>query len=109
MEELIKIILTSLSIAVLSCWIAYQSTIVQKIKAWLYLTPEQKLPKWKTWFKPFGFIFEEIRDLFNCPYCISFHIGWITFIFIVNLPIGLSIILAGLPVFCVDLYRKISL
>ncbi len=78
MTELIEFLTWLLSLfaaAILACQLAYGSTVIQDIKALLGLAEEQQLPKWRKWFKPIGWLIKELKDLVNCPFCLSFWIG----------------------------------
>ncbi len=109
--ELIYItwLISMVSTAVLGCWIAYSSTLFQEIKRFLYLLNDQKLPKFKFWFKPIGWLFKEFRELINCPFCLSYHLSWLTSYLVYDFSLIQSIILGGITVFFVDVYRKITL
>lgn len=107
--EIIMWILALMCAAVLACWLAYQSTVIQEIKSWLGMSEQQTLPKWKWWFKPLGWMISEFKFLINCPYCTSFWLGLLTNIFLFKITIPLSILYACLCIVFVDLYRKISL
>lgn len=108
-QEIIMWLLGLFASGVLACWIAYSSTVVQKIKAMLWLHAEQKLPKWKTWFKPIGWCFEELRELLNCPYCISFWLGLLWNLQFQAFSTWQSVIYACLSIVFVEVYRKLSL
>lgn len=107
--EIIQWLLSLWGASILACWIAYQSTLVQDIKRLLGLSEEQKLPKWKPWFKPIGFIVAEIKSLSHCPYCISFWLGLFVNLLLWHITLPLSILYAMLSVVGVEVYRKISL
>jgi hypothetical protein len=73
----------------------------------LWLQP--KPVKWRWWFKPIGFIIDEVREMLSCPYCLSFHLGWLICYFIIGLPLIQALIYGAIAIIFVELYRKISL
>lgn len=107
--ELILWLLCLFAIGVLSCWLAYQSTVIQEIKGWLGLQEQQRLPKWKPWFKPIGWLIKEFKFMINCPFCTSYHLGWIINLFLFKITLPLSLLYAGLCIVFVEIYRKLSL
>ena len=104
-------LLSLFSIAVLSCWLAYQSAIVQDIKDLLGLSAEKDYSKfrWKPWVKPLMFVWLELRALLNCPFCISFWLGLLINLLLWQFTIPFAIIYAMLAVFFVELYRKLTI
>ena len=109
MIELITWLLSLFAGAVLACQIAYGSTLIEDIKRLLGLSEEQQLPKWRKWFKPFGWLIKEQKCLTNCPVCLSFWIGLIINLTLWDLTLGPSVIYALLSLPLVEVYRKLTL
>lgn len=93
--------------AVLACFIAYESTVVQKLKSYLGLADYQKLPKFKPVFRPIGWLIEELKALLNCPYCLSFWLGLT--ITLQYYELWQAILYACLTIIIVHAYRKFTL
>ena len=96
--------------AILACWLAYSSTIIQDLKALVGLSPvDEDAPKkkWKWFAKPFVWLWNELRELVNCPFCMSFWIG--LFVALHYYQDWKAILVAALTVLFVDLYRKLTL
>lgn len=108
-SEIIMWLFQLMGAAVLACWIAYASTIVQKIKKFLWLEFQPQQIKWKTWFKPIGFFIDELRELLNCPYCLSWWIGFLTMAFSQDFSLWQSTLYACLCIVFVEIYRKLTL
>jgi len=108
---IIQLLLALLGAAVLSCWLAYQSTVVQDIKTLIGLGAENDYTKykWKWWFLPIALIWLELRELLNCPYCIGYHLGWITCYFMFDITIWQSLLYGALVIVFVELYRKLTI
>jgi hypothetical protein len=108
-KEITMWLLSLFSAAVLACWIAYSSTVVQKIKKFFWLAEDQTLPKWKQWFKPVGFLLESFKELTNCPYCLSWWFGLFINLLLWKITLPFSILYACLSIVFVEIYRKITL
>ena len=108
---MIELLLMLIGAAVLSCWIAYSSTIAQEIKSWFGLDAEQDFNKykWKYWFIPILFLWVELRALLNCPFCTAYHMGWTIAYFMYDYTLLQSLLIGAITIGFVDLYRKISL
>lgn len=112
MTELITFLTWLLSLfagAILACQLAYGSTVIQDIKRFFGMAEEQQLPKWKTWFKPFGWLIGELKDLLNCPFCMSFWIGLMINFTLWDLSFWQSAVYALLSLALVEVYRKLTL
>ena len=107
--EMIQWLLALMGGAVLACWIAYQSTIVQKLKSVVRLSDIDAPIRWKPWFKPVGFLLESFRELINCPYCLSWWFGLFINVFLFKITLPLSILYACLCIVFVEIYRKLTL
>lgn len=109
--QMIQLILMLISTAILSCWIAYESTIVQEIKSIFGLHAEMdfRAYKWKWWFIPFLFLWVELRALLNCPFCISVWLGTIVSYFYLDYPFIESFMYSMLCIAFVGIYRKLTL
>lgn len=94
--------------AVLSCWTAYQSTVIQTIKDAIGMNPDLRV-KWVWWFKPIGFIIDELRFLISCPYCTSFWVSAAINYFYFGFNIPTAFIYAPIGIVFVELYRKLTL
>lgn len=95
--------------AVLSCWTAYQSSIVQTIKKALWLTPTERKTKYVWWFKPVVFVWQELQDLLDCPYCTGWHVGWTINYFYFGEDIITAMLYGTIVIVFVELYRKLTL
>jgi hypothetical protein len=95
--------------AVLACQIASDSSVVQELKQFFGLSEEQTLPKWKSWFKPIGWLIYELKCLLNCPFCISFWIGLMFNFTLWDLSLYESAVYALLCLPLVEIYRKLTL
>jgi hypothetical protein len=93
--------------AVLACFIAYQSTVVQKIKTLCGLGELQHPRQWKWWVMPIVLLWDELRELLNCPYCLSFWLGFVVALQYYTL--GQAVFIAPLAIVFVELYRKLTL
>lgn len=112
MKDYLSLIMWLLSLAgaaVLACYLAYASTVIQDLKRIFGLAEEQQLPKWKKWFKPIGWLIGEFKDLINCPMCTSFWIGLTINLTLWHITLPFSIIYACLTIVFVEIYRKITL
>ena len=95
--------------AVLSCWIAYSSTVVQELKLLIGLGEQSKLPKWKPFMKPIGWLWKELHFMINCPYCSGYHLGWTITYFMFGFTLIQSLIYGAIVIIFVELYRKATL
>jgi hypothetical protein len=112
MKELIEFLTWLLSLfagSILACQLAYASTVIQDLKAMAGLSEDKQLPKWRTWFKPIGFLIKEFKDLTNCPFCLSFWTGLIINFRLWDLTIEQSIVYALLSLPMVEIYRRLTL
>lgn len=95
--------------AVLACYIAYDSTLIQEIKTYLRLSDTESQIKWRKFMKPFGWFYDKLRELLNCPFCLSFWLGLICNYYLWHISIVFSIVYALLSVAFVEVYRKLTL
>jgi len=95
-------------VAVLSAQIAYESTIVQEIKGYLLLDEIELKLKFKWWFKPLVWLHFKLKELLNCPFCISFWIMLWTNYNVSGFNMVQSIILAPVAMAVVHLYQKLT-
>lgn len=109
MIELINWILALFSGAILACYIAYSSTVVQEIKKVLGLTIGDRSIKWKAYFKPFVYLWYKLQDLFNCPYCLSVWICTIINLTVFSMTFGMAFLYGLLGIICVEIWQKITL
>lgn len=131
--EFIFWLIGMLTSAIIACQIAYEAIIIQKIKkvfgmqdtstifislqhTSIYLQIAQALnisPLFGYLVsyigRPLSFILEELRYLLNCPFCLSYHIGWISCYMLFNLDIYSSLFFGFLPMLFVYLYRGITI
>lgn len=106
--QIIEMLLLLMGAAVLACWLAYSSTIVQEFKALIGLDDRERKPiKWRWFVKPLVFIWTELRELANCPFCMSFWLG--LFIAIHYYQDWRAVFIAPITLIFVEIYRKLSL
>lgn len=74
----------------------------------LWLTPTERKTKYKWWFRPIVFIWQELQDLLDCPFCISFHLGWIVTYFYFHQDIITALLYGTIAVLFVELYQKLQ-
>jgi hypothetical protein len=92
--------ITTLCIAELAIQVAYASTLAESLKVWLLLSDTQNR-KWR-----WGW--QKVRELANCPYCLGFHLGWITNLCYWHMSFGQALLFAPLVLIMVDVIRKLS-
>ena len=109
METNLTWILAMLGAAVLSCWIAYQSTLVESIKKLLCLSDNPKPIRWRWFMKPLGWLWLEFNYLMYCPYCISVWIGTAINYFYFDIALIPAIIYSMIAVVFVGIYLKLGL
>lgn len=97
-----------ISVAILSAQIAYESTIVQEIKKFFFIDGDYLKLKYKWWFKPIVWLYMELFELVNCPFCISFWIMLWVNLNIFDFSTAQSIILAPIAMGVVHIYRKLT-
>jgi len=94
--------------AVLACWLAYSSTLVQDFKAMIGLDDRDRKPKrYKWWEKPIVFLWNELRELLNCPFCMSFWLG--LFVAMHYYHDWRAVFIAPITILFVEFYRKLTL
>lgn len=107
--ELILWLLSLFCGAVLSCYIAYQSTLIQDIKKLLCLNIDRKKVKWRKFMRPCGWLWSELCELSNCPFCISIYIGTIINYLLWSMTFWQSVLYSLLCIVFVEVFRKLSL
>lgn len=109
MKEInVDYIMAVFAVAILACQTAYESTLFQAIKKFLYLE-DTRQPKWKLWFNPIGVVIDKFRELVNCCYCSSFWYLLGVNYFIWEMPIIYALLYAPLAILFVHMYRIVSL
>lgn len=106
--QFIMWLMSIISVAILSAQIAYESTVVQEIKSFFFLDEDELKMKFKWWFKPIAWSFLKLKELMNCPFCISFWIMLYVNYNVFGLETIPSIILAPIAIGVVHLYQKLT-
>lgn len=107
--QIIEMLMMLFGAAILACWLAYSSTVIQDLKAMLGLSPINeniKPKKWRWFVKPFAFLWRELRELVNCPYCMSFWLG--LFVALHYYEGWQAISMACITILFVEIYRKLT-
>lgn len=94
--------------AILACQLAYGSTVIQKIKEFIGLGPSKSTRQWKWWIKPIVLLWDELRELWECPFCLSFWIGLAINLTLWDLTFGQSFIYALLSLAFVEVHMKLT-
>ena len=106
--QIIEMLLMLMGAAILACWIAYSSTVIQEIKSWFGLDDRERKPiNWRWFVKPFVWLVKELRALLNCPYCTAFWLGLIVALHYFN--DWRAVFIAPLAILFVEIYRKLTL
>jgi len=130
MDEIITVIFFSLIVSIWAIQISSESVLALRIKNFFKLShPYNKkliaLCQFKTWRRMLGTIsyvllpiivliiipirlHRFIAEVLECPYCLSYHLGWLSFYFIIKLPLWEAFYLATLPILWIYIIDRIK-
>lgn len=129
--SLFKPLLILLGTTILSFEITLNSSLAEAMKRYFNLTLDKKSnidvfkqklfwqalvgKRWITFFNPFIFIITKffkfwkwINDLFNCPFCLGYHLAWIALMLIADYSFLNALGVALFSILLAKVYDKIN-